>query len=300
MSLRHHCVASACNARGERVVRAQSTFGVVTETRYVYDEGGRLLLELPSKKGASPAEVVWLDDLPVGLIDKNGEVRPIEPDHLGSPRKVIDASRGTALWDWPILGNAFGTAAANDDPDGDGNATTLNLRFPGQQYDAATGLHYNYFRDYDPATGRYVESDPIGLRGGLATYGYAESTPVDQYDANGLRPCGTGGLHTSRTPWGTVDRCKPNAPPQPTPHKPLPWFVFRPCFATVAPFGNCDPVEVPKPSPSCAQKCNFLLGLVCTPVAAYAGDTTEAVQAWLICRAAVYDACKKECENSCG
>jgi len=111
---------------------------------------------------------------------------PIEPDHLGSPRKVIDPSRGTALWDWPILGNAFGTAAANDDPDGDGNATTLNLRFPGQHYDAATGLHYNYFRDYDPATGRYVESDPIGLQGGVSTFGYVGQSPMLWIDWFGL------------------------------------------------------------------------------------------------------------------
>jgi RHS repeat-associated protein len=179
-------VESSYNARGERVLRLQDSFGTATETRYVYDEAGRLLLELPSKKGASASEIVWLDDLPVGLIDKSGEVRPIEPDHLGSPRKVIEPSRGTALWDWPILGDAFGTAAANDDPDGDGNATTLNLRFPGQQYDAATGLHYNYFRDYDPATGRYVESDPIGLRGGLNTFTYVRSRPVINVDPQGL------------------------------------------------------------------------------------------------------------------
>jgi RHS repeat-associated protein len=119
--------------------------------------------------------------------------RPIEPDHLGSPRKVIEPSRGTELWDWPILGDAFGTAAANDDPDGDGNATTLNLRFPGQQYDAATGLHYNYFRDYDPATGRYVESDPIGLRGGVSTFQYADAQPISRLDPFGLNPAAVGG-----------------------------------------------------------------------------------------------------------
>lgn len=112
--------------------------------------------------------------------------RHIEPDHLGSPRKVIEPSRGTALWDWPILGNAFGTAAANDDADGDGNAISLNLRFPGQQYDAATGLHYNYFRDYDPSTGRYVESDPIGLWGGINTYSYVEQNPMLLIDDEGL------------------------------------------------------------------------------------------------------------------
>ena len=48
-----------------------------------------------------------------------------------------------------------------------------NLRFPGQYFDEETGLHYNYFRDYDPGIGRYVQSDPIGIDGGLSLYGYA-------------------------------------------------------------------------------------------------------------------------------
>jgi RHS repeat-associated protein len=62
----------------------------------------------------------------------------------------------------------------------------LNLRFPGQYYDRETGLHYNYFRDYDPTTGRYVESDPIGLGGGVNTYGYALQDPVSRTDPSGL------------------------------------------------------------------------------------------------------------------
>jgi RHS repeat-associated protein len=62
----------------------------------------------------------------------------------------------------------------------------FDLRFPGQQYDAATGLHYNYFRDYEPETGRYVESDPIGLRGGVSTYVYAHTRPLYTSDRSGL------------------------------------------------------------------------------------------------------------------
>ena len=63
-----------------------------------------------------------------------------------------------------------------------------NPRFPGQYYDAETGLNYNYFRDYDPASGRYVESDPIGLKGGVSTYAYVGGNPVGARDRYGLSP----------------------------------------------------------------------------------------------------------------
>jgi RHS repeat-associated protein len=56
----------------------------------------------------------------------------------------------------------------------------FDLRFPGQFVDTESGLHYNYFRDYDPKTGRYVESDPTGLDGGINTYIYVLNNP-DRY-----------------------------------------------------------------------------------------------------------------------
>lgn len=70
-----------------------------------------------------------------------------------------------------------------------GNAETVvayNLRFPGQYYDSETGLSYNYFRDYDPSIGRYIESDPIGLQGGLNTYAYVNGSPLIDIDPQGL------------------------------------------------------------------------------------------------------------------
>jgi len=84
----------------------------------------------------------------------------------------------------------FGEVFNEDkDPDADGVDVQQPLRFPGQYEDQETGLYYNYFRDYDPALGRYVEADPIGLAGGMNIYGYASASPVigrDKYGLTGL------------------------------------------------------------------------------------------------------------------
>jgi len=79
---------------------------------------------------------------------------------------VTDAAN-QVVWRHLPTTEPFGSSAPEEDPDNDGNAFTLNLRFPGQYFDRETNLHYNYFRDYDSQTGRYVQADPIGLAGGL-------------------------------------------------------------------------------------------------------------------------------------
>jgi RHS repeat-associated protein len=151
------------------------------ERLFVYDEH-RLLGEYDIA-GNPIQETVWLGNLPVATV-QNGKLYYIHTDHLGTPRVITDNSN-TEIWKWES--DPFGVAAANDDPDGDGVGFTFNLRFPGQYFDAETGLHYNYFRDYDPSTGRYIQSDPIGLAGGLNTYGYVGQNPLSWADHRGLR-----------------------------------------------------------------------------------------------------------------
>jgi RHS repeat-associated protein len=156
---------------GQRVAKLDSG---VYQTLFSYDAAGHMMGRY-SGNGSPIEETVWLGDLPVAVLVPGAQLF-VAPDHLGAPHQITAAGGAVVwLWDHDPFGNGLPTGSFG-----------YNLRFPGQFYDQQTGLHYNYFRDYDPAKGRYVESDPIGLAGGISTYGYAGGNPGSIIDALGL------------------------------------------------------------------------------------------------------------------
>lgn len=174
------------NHRGERVERE----AIAADAEYsIYDEAGQWLANFNSF-GQVEQQAIWLDSFPVALVtaaSSEGHVLAyVQPDHLGTPRTVIDEARNVAVWEWNSRIEAFGNQSPNFDPDSDGVQFALAMRFPGQRYDASSGLHYNYFRNYDASTGRYIESDPIGLQGSMSTYGYVDGNPLRWSDPLGL------------------------------------------------------------------------------------------------------------------
>jgi len=181
----------AYNGLGQRVYKAA---GNESWTYYHHDDRGRLLSE-HGRDGQVLKIYIWLDQTLLAIVrhdtDEDAVREPYETaqlfyvhtDHLGTPQRMTDTGQATV---WTASYDPFGAAVVDEDPDNDGNGVVMNLRFPGQYYDAETGLHYNYFRYYDPGTGRYLRSDPIGLDGGLNTYGYVGGNPVKNMDPMGL------------------------------------------------------------------------------------------------------------------
>jgi RHS repeat-associated protein len=170
------------NALGQRVTK--TTAG--NTTYFVYDEAGHILGEYDNA-GSLIEEIAWMYDIPVASIRFGScglAVFYIHTDHLNTPRRITKRSTNEIVWRWDS--DAFGTTQANENPSGLG-VFAFNLRFPGQYFDSETGLHYNYYRDgYDPATGRYAQSDPIGLYGGINTYAYVSGNPLSRFDPLGL------------------------------------------------------------------------------------------------------------------
>ncbi len=135
---------------------------------YYYDPFGR--------RGYKP-ESTWTTD-PL-FMEEAGQYYFYHNDHLGTPHK-LNAVNGEVVWS--ALYSSFGEATVEIE------AVENNLRFPGQYCDAETGLHYNCQRYYDPETGRYITSGPIGLAGGINFFAYVQNNPISVIDFDGRDP----------------------------------------------------------------------------------------------------------------
>lgn len=162
--------------------RVKKYYGGGNTIRYVY-AGQNTLLAERFKHGATGVSTwsnyLWLGGQPVGLV-RNNTLYWIHADHLGRPEMATNASQQRV---WRAANWAFNRSVVTDQIGG------LNLGFPGQQWDSESSLWHNGFRDYEPTLGRYIQSDPIGLIGGVNTYGYVGSNPLNQVDILGLTAC---------------------------------------------------------------------------------------------------------------
>jgi RHS repeat-associated protein len=164
----------AYNAMGQRVSKSATS-----TQRFAYDEDSQLLGEY----GATSRNYVWLEAVPVAVIDNSGAgntVGYVHADGLNTPRVITDAT-GAPTWQLSNSGNPF-----SEQQPISSNGYVFNLRFPGQYVDAESGLIQNGYRNYCPECGRYIQSDPVGLAAGVSTFGYVRGNPLTSVDPLGL------------------------------------------------------------------------------------------------------------------
>ncbi|SFW88769.1 RHS repeat-associated core domain-containing protein [Amycolatopsis australiensis] len=159
---------------------------VAAETVFVWD--GIVPAEEIVTAAGAPARVTtwdWEPDrpVPVSVLDRRAradggvdeQFHAVVADLIGSPAELVDESGQVA---WHSAQTLWGVQTAG--------AAPTPLRFPGQYYDAETGLHYNVNRYYEPETGRYISPDPIGLGGGTNPHAYVRN-PTGWLDPVGLK-----------------------------------------------------------------------------------------------------------------
>ena len=236
---------------------------------YVYDEDGTLIAQTltggaQSSWGQS-ARYVYLPTasgpMPVAAIYGTKHYA-IQSDHLNTPRRLIQ-SDGQVAWQWAYsafgdekpttaktrfanadLNQSFGTTAVA--------AVTFNLRYPGQYFDQESGLHYNYHRSYSATTGRYTQSDPIGLDGGWNRFEYVGQNPLSFTDPLGLQK----------------GPASPNIgdplPPSPsTPKPPGSWFPDKKCNPLIEfCFGGCNCADLQSTGEGCMACCGTTFGFL--------------------------------------
>jgi RHS repeat-associated protein len=203
------------NARNQ-LARANLPDGSVAE--YAYDPFGRRILK---KHRGAETRYFWVGDTMVheettGAIEEmrdylylpgevptplairvNGTTFCVHADHRGAPTRVTNG-QGNLVWLADYSGYGQARIRVNDLPHA--------LRFPGQYFDAETGLHYNRARYYSPAVGRYLSVDPKEFAEGVHFFAYADNDPVNLSDPLGMAV-------------GSQKKRKPQGPPPPTRNK---------------------------------------------------------------------------------
>lgn len=164
------------NASGQRV--SKTVDGGITF--FIYQLDGSLLAEL-DVNGNTVVDYIYLEGKPIAQVRPQSsgadDTAYIHADHIGAPKAATNQS-GEVIWQ--VKTTPFGEVYS------EAGTLAQNQRFPGQYADQESGYAYNYFRDYDSSIGRYIQSDPIGLRGGLNTYGYVGGDPINYSDPTGL------------------------------------------------------------------------------------------------------------------
>jgi RHS repeat-associated protein len=219
-------VTYSYNALELRVGKTGPTALVPTgATYYVYDESGKLLGEYDAN-GVPLYETVYFG-LPIGVIKQTGtagggniaiSLYNVSTDQIGAPRIITQQSDEAIVWRWDSA-EAFGATAPDQNPSSLG-IFSFNQRLPGQVFDAESGLFQNWNREYNPRIGRYMQSDPIGLRGGINTYAYANGGPISLADPTGLDTCRLVAQFSLILANVTVQSCTPTPPIPPRPPRP--------------------------------------------------------------------------------
>jgi RHS repeat-associated protein len=157
------------NVLDQRVYKSAAT-GV---TYYVYDPEGRLIAESTNN---SETDYVWLGSQLLALY-RGGQMYYVSNDRLARPEVATNASNGIV---WRAANAAFDRTVSTDAIGG------LNISYPGQYFDSESGLYNNGRRYYESGTGRYIQSDPIGIVAGVNTYAYVNGNPLLRIDRRGL------------------------------------------------------------------------------------------------------------------